>query len=101
MNKSGKSQGLKDVARALVKMSLQLAFVSSLSLQKWFSKWQSHPFKKCLVEKIPGILHHDFNFDSVSNMSMKFYISVKKYRLEGEEINCLASKRRKTCISTA
>lgn len=42
MNKSGKSQGLKDIAREPVEISLQLAFVYSLRLQNWFSKWQSH-----------------------------------------------------------
>lgn len=35
-------------------------------------------FGKCLAEKIPGILHHDFNFDPVSNMSMKFYVNCKQ-----------------------
>lgn len=33
MIKSGKSQGLKDVAQELVKSSLQLSFVYTLSLE--------------------------------------------------------------------
>lgn len=50
-------------------------------------------FGKHLVEKIPGLLNHYFNFDSVSSAPMKFYIFVNKYRLEGEETNCPVSKK--------
>lgn len=50
-------------------------------------------FGKHLVEETPGLLYHDFNFDSVSNAPMKFYISAYKFRLEREEINCPESKK--------
>lgn len=70
-----------------------ITFGYSFETPKQVQQMAKPQFGKHLVEKTPGLLHQDFNFDSVSKAPMKFCVSIYKYRLEGEEINCPVPKK--------